>query len=72
MNQYALSTDKETGEEKYILTKSRDGNPVKLENISMSSQTADELRHLVSFCIYNSELSFYVEIFKSNPCPLYG
>ena len=49
MNQYALSTDKETGEEKYILTKSRDGNPVKLENISMSSQTADELRHLVSF-----------------------
>ena len=47
MNQYALSTDKKTGEVNYILTKSRDGNPVTLENVSMSSQTADELRNLV-------------------------
>jgi len=58
MNQYALSTDKETGEEKYILTKSRDGQPITLENVSMSSQTADELRHLVCI-ILNSYFLFF-------------
>ena len=51
-NQIALSIDKETDEVKQILTKSRDGKPFTLENISMRCQTADELRHLVSAKIW--------------------
>jgi len=63
MNQYALSTDKNTGEVKYVLTKSRDGNPVTLENVSMSSQTADELRNLCNAFIEDNDENM-VEYFK--------
>lgn len=48
MNQYALSTSKDTGVEKYVLTSSRDGKPISLENVSMGGENSEQLRHMVS------------------------
>lgn len=48
MNNYAESTDKETGRKSYIRTSSRTGEAVTLENISMSGDIARALKFAVS------------------------
>ena len=51
MNNYAESTDKETGRKSYIRTSSRTGEAVTLENISMSGDIAKTLKFAVSVVI---------------------
>lgn len=55
MNQYSQSVDKDTGKIKYVLTQSRNGEPLQLENVSMSGEIAEKLRHMVrnSVVIYS-------------------
>lgn len=48
MNNYAESTEKETGRKRYIRTSSRNGEAVTLENISMSGDIAKTLKFAVS------------------------
>lgn len=48
MNNYAESTEKETGRKRYIRTSSRNGKAVTLENISMSGDIAKTLKFAVS------------------------
>jgi hypothetical protein len=47
MNNYAESTNKETGRKSYIRTSSRTGEAVTLENISMSGDIAKSLKFAV-------------------------
>ena len=47
MNEYATSVNKETGEVKYVLTKSRNGEDITLEDVTMGSEDAENLKHMV-------------------------
>ncbi|XP_028391099.1 protein canopy homolog 2-like [Dendronephthya gigantea] len=63
MNNYAESTDKETGRKKYIRTSSRTGEAVTLENISMSGDIAKALKFACESVIEDYEDTI-VDIFK--------
>lgn len=79
MQNYAESTDKETGRKSYIRTSSRNGEAVKLENISMSGDIAKTLKfavsknnsHFVCYCLnpftmFN--LNWQVDICEKSSC----
>lgn len=55
MNNYAESTDKQTGRKSYIRTSSRTGEAVTLENISISGDIAKALKFAVSV-FYTTDL----------------
>ena len=46
MNQYAESTNSE-GVVRYVLTQSRDGKPLQLDNVSMGAESAERIKHTV-------------------------
>ncbi|XP_057293211.1 protein canopy homolog 2-like [Hydractinia symbiolongicarpus] len=63
MNQYSQSVDKDTGKIKYVLTQSRNGEPLQLENVSMSGEIAEKLRHMCNSIIEENEENI-IDYFK--------
>ncbi len=55
MNKYAQSKDKETGALKFVRTDSRDGEPVTLENVSLSGDFSNKLRYVCDNIIEEHE-----------------
>jgi len=43
-SKYVTTTDKETGRKRFVLSSSKDGNGINLENISFSTEDADKLK----------------------------
>ena len=63
MNNYAESTNKETGRKNYIRTSSRTGEAVTLENISMSGDIAKSLKFACESVIEDHEDTI-IQVFK--------
>lgn len=55
MNEYAKAVNGETGEVSYVVTKSRDGSPLKLQNVTFQQGDQEKLKHDVSL---NSVICF--------------
>lgn len=65
MNEYAESTNDE-GITRYVLTKSRDGGPITLDNVSMGADSAERLKHMCNSLIEDNEESI-IDYFKKTP-----
>ena len=52
MNNYAESTDPQTGKKSYIRTSSRSGEAVTLSNVAISGDIAQKLKHAVSYACF--------------------
>lgn len=63
MNEYAKSVNGETGDVSYVLTKSRDGTPLKLENVTFEAGDAEKLKHNCNSIIEDNEENI-IEHFK--------
>jgi len=64
MNEYAKAVNGETGEVSYVLTKSRDGKPLKLENVTFQAGDADKLKHDCGSVIEENEENI-IDYFKT-------
>ncbi|XP_065665831.1 protein canopy homolog 2 isoform X2 [Hydra vulgaris] len=62
MKDYAESVDK-TGKIKYVSTKSRDGQPIQLENVSISAAIGDKLQSMCENIIEDNDENL-IEFFK--------
>lgn len=56
-SKYVTTTDKATGRKRFVLSNSKDGKGLNLENISFSTEDADKLKQRVSK-ILNSDCVF--------------
>eukprot|EP00794_Sanderia_malayensis_P000089 gene89-693_t len=65
MNKFAKSKDKDTGEMKFIRTESRNNEPIKLENVSISGDISNRLRYICDNIIEEHEEDI-INYFKNN------